>query len=195
MSIFEPLIGRVRAVGSMHPLVSISEPSDGPTNFPGTYFCVDGDDTTVEIASAIARDLGGSPFSIDPEKRALYHAAAVMASGNLVALLDAASRMMTSAGVVPELSKQILGPLVDSTLRNLRRRRSADALTGTFARADVNTFDEHIKSIDDYGGRELLEIYLALGEWSLMLSRTRGGNEELFDEMAGRISMAKNMLK
>src|SRR5205085_5709383 len=106
----------LRAVGcsvaSMHPLVSVSDPSLGPERFAGAFFCVEGDPKAAALGQEIAIALGGRPFSIDTKFKTLYHAAAVTACGHLVALFDAAVEMMGKTGLSPEKAKEILLPLV-----------------------------------------------------------------------------------
>ena len=120
-------------VGSIHPLVSISNPESGPKRFPGAFFCIEGDAEAVASAEQIVADLGGRSFTLDTKFKTLYHAAAVTACGHVVALFDAAVEMMSKTGLSPEKSKEVLVPLVTSTIQNLSEQTTAAALTGTFA--------------------------------------------------------------
>jgi len=47
------------AVGSIHPLVSISDATLGPERFRGSYFCVEGDAEAAALGEVIVSDLGG----------------------------------------------------------------------------------------------------------------------------------------
>jgi predicted short-subunit dehydrogenase-like oxidoreductase (DUF2520 family) len=182
-------------LGSLHPLVSISSPELGPVRFHGAFFCVEGDSQAVEIGKKIATDLGGRPFSVATEFKTLYHASAVTACGHLVALFDAAVEMMTRCGLDESESKQILLPLVKSTVNNLGLQSTAEALTGTFARADIETFTRHLTALNQYGSDELLEIYLLLGERSLELAAKQGVSRERIDSMRTKVTIAKSKLK
>ena len=62
--------------GSLHPLVSVSESRAGAKALHGAFFCLEGDKAALKLAGKIVRDLGGTSFSIRPENKALYHAAA-----------------------------------------------------------------------------------------------------------------------
>jgi predicted short-subunit dehydrogenase-like oxidoreductase (DUF2520 family) len=181
--------------GSLHPLVSISDATSGPERFAGSYFCVEGETDAVDMAKTIVADLGGIPFLIDTKFKTLYHASAVTACGHLVALFDAAVEMMTKCGVSGTESKKILLPLVKSTVTNLAERETADALTGTFARADIDTFVEHLKTLNTNVSDQLLEIYLLLGERSLELAAKRGVNSQKIDTMRAKVSIAKSKVK
>ena len=194
-SVLEPLREGGNLIGSLHPLVSISKPELGPERFSGAYMCVEGDAGAVEIGREIVKDLGGKPFCIETKFKTLYHAAAVTACGHLVALFDAAVEMMTDCGLTPEQSTEILLPLVGSTVANLSHQSTAEALTGTFARADSETFTRHISALNETGSDELLEIYLLLGERSLELAAKAGVSPERIERMRSKVAVAKSKLK
>lgn len=182
-------------IGSIHPLVSISRPDLGPSRFPGAYFCVEGDPDAVPIAERIVSDLGGISFTIATQYKTLYHAAAVMACGHLVALFDSAVEVLSICGLSSEDSKKVLLPLVASTVENLGQQSTSSALTGTFGRADIDTFSRHLNTLNENVSDELLEIYLLLGERSLELASVEGVNPERIDKLRARMSVAKSKLK
>lgn len=165
-------------VASFHPLVSFSDSIGGTKNFKDAYICIEGDSEAVLIAQQIADDLGGNPFSIEPKYKALYHASAVTACGHLVALLSAAIEMLAKCGLEKQQAQEILLPLVKSTVTNLSTQTPAEALTGTFARGDVQTLQEHLKTLRENVSDEMLEIYLLLGIQSLELARQNGVSED-----------------
>lgn len=183
------------ATGSLHPLVSISRAESGHERFRNSYFCVEGDTRAVEIGREIVLDLGGRPFSIETKFKTLYHAAAVTACGHLVALFDASVEMMTKAGLSAEDAKTILMPLVTSTVENLNEQTTAAALTGTFARADIETFTRHLTALNQNVDEDLLEIYLLLGERSLELAAKQGVSAERIETLRTKVSIAKSKLK
>lgn len=181
--------------GSIHPLVSVSSPELGPERFRGAYFCVEGEPEAVALGKQIVADLGGKPFAIDTKFKTLYHASAVTACGHLVALFDAAVEMMTKVGLSDADAKEILLPLVTSTVQNLGEQTTAAALTGTFARADIETFTRHLGALNQYVSDDLLEIYLLLGERSLELAAKQGVSPERIDTLRTKVSIAKSKLK
>ena len=194
-SVLDELKSAGCTTGSMHPLVSVSTSELGPSRFMDSYFCVEGDPAAVSIAEQIVADLGGRAFSIDTKFKTLYHASAVTACGHLVALFDAAVEMMTKCGLSAGDAKKILLPLVKSTVQNLGEQSTAAALTGTFARADIETFTGHLTALNEYVSDELLEIYLLLGERSLELAAKQGVSPERIDSLRTKVSIAKSKLK
>jgi predicted short-subunit dehydrogenase-like oxidoreductase (DUF2520 family) len=169
--------------GSMHPLVSISEPQAGAGALRNAYYCVEGDPVAMRFARMIVRDLNGTAFTIKPESKALYHAAAVMASPHLVALFDLASQMLVACGLNEKRAREILLPLVESTLKNLKTTDPKRALTGTFARGDLTTVKRHLKALSTKQLAEAREIYKLLGLHSLQLAAKSGLNPKLVNQI------------
>jgi predicted short-subunit dehydrogenase-like oxidoreductase (DUF2520 family) len=186
--VLSPLTKAGFPTGSMHPLVSVSDSVAGADALHGAFYCIEGDSVALRFAKSIVRDLNGTSFTIKPESKALYHAAAVMASPHLVALFDLASEMLVACGLNEKRARQILLPLVESTLNNLKTRKPKKALTGTFARGDLATVQRHLKAISTKQLAEALEIYKLLGLHSLQLAAKSGLNPKL-------ASQIKNALK
>lgn len=157
--------------GSIHPLVSISEPVSGAEALRGAFYCLEGTGKAKAVAERIVRDLGGHSFSIKPQNKALYHAAAVMASPHVTALFDLATEMLAACGLSRNKAQKILVPLLESTVKNLKTSNSQRALTGTFARGDVATVRRHLAALSRKEFAEALEVYKLLGLHSLQLAR------------------------
>ena len=182
-------------IGSIHPLVSISDAQTGADRFGNAYFCVEGDREAVRRAEKIVAKLGGKSFSIETEYKALYHASAVTASGHLVTLIDVSIETLKKCGLDENQARQTLLPLIESTVDNLERQTTVEALTGTFARADVETLRRHLEILREKVSPEALEIYLQLGARSLALAEAQGASRENLEKMRGQILLAKTNLK
>lgn len=182
-------------VGSFHPLVSISESILGANRFSDVYFCVEGDAEAVLAAEEIVGDLGGKYFAIESKHKALYHASAVTASGHLVALIDVAIEMLSKCGLEANEAKEILLPLIDSTIGNLKEQSTVEALTGTFARADVETFEKHLEILEKNVSHEATDVYLQLAARSVHLAEEQGADMEKLDVIRNKISLAKKNFK
>jgi predicted short-subunit dehydrogenase-like oxidoreductase (DUF2520 family) len=178
--------------GSMHPLVSVSEPRAGALSLHKAFYCVEGERAAVAMARGIVRDLGGQSFSLDSRDKALYHAAAVMASGHMVALLDIAAGMLVRCGLSERRARAVLMPLVRSTVDNLSQSKPSRALTGTFARADTTTVLRHLDTLDAPGLRDALAVYILLGQHSLQLARANGADTAALKEIARALDKAVN---
>jgi predicted short-subunit dehydrogenase-like oxidoreductase (DUF2520 family) len=174
--------------GSMHPLVSISEPVSGAQALRGAFYCLEGTRQAKLVAQSIVRDLGGRSFSIKPESKALYHAAAVMASPHLVALFDLATEMLAACGLNKGNAQKVLLPLLESTVNNLKASDPQKALTGTFARGDVATVRRHLSALSGKDLTQAREVYKLLGLRSVQLAKGAGSDPD-------RISKITELLK
>jgi predicted short-subunit dehydrogenase-like oxidoreductase (DUF2520 family) len=162
-----PLRERGWHTGSIHPLISISDAPEDIAALEGAFWSVEGDRTALRIGKTIALDLGGKSFSIRSEDKPLYHAAAVMSAGNVVALFDVALEMLVQCGLTRQEARNVLLPLIASTVRNLETKDPVDALTGTFARGDVETVKLHLAALKE--NKVALDLYRLLGQRSLEL--------------------------
>jgi len=125
---------------SIHPLASIPDERIGAERLTdGCSFAVDGDPLAEELVGA----LGGRAFRVRPEDRVRYHAAAVIASNHLVALLGQVERVAAEVGVPLDAYLD----LVSQTLDNVRRLGPGAALTGPVARGDWATVYRHLLAV------------------------------------------------
>lgn len=165
--------------GALHPLQTVSGPEQGVRDLPGAAFAICGSDAAEEWGAWLARRAGGVPIRIDPERRACYHAAAVMASNYLVGLVDAASTLMQQAGLSAEEALRALGPLARASLENALRAGPAEALTGPIARGDAATIRMHLRALPG----PLQGLYRAAGLQVLELARGRNLTPEAVREI------------
>lgn len=172
--VLSPLANRGFETGSLHPLASITEPAAGAQSLRGAFFCVEGSNKAKALAKAIVRDLGGSSFTIKPESKALYHAAALTASPQLTALFDVALELLAQCGLSRKQAQEIFMPLLESTVNNLRTATPHQALTGTFARGDAATVKRHLEALSGQQLADVLQIYKLLGAHSLELAKKNG---------------------
>ncbi len=140
---------------SMHPLMTVSGPD---ARFAGAGAAIDGDtERALLLADGLARALGMRPVRVTEPDRAVYHAAASMASNFLVTLEAAAERLAALAGV----DRELLVPLVRSTVDNWAELGPERALTGPVARGDWGTVRRQREAIEA-GAAELLPLFDAM---------------------------------
>jgi predicted short-subunit dehydrogenase-like oxidoreductase (DUF2520 family) len=176
--VLAPLRKRGWSTGSIHPLISVS---GSTTALDGAFWSIEGDKTALRVGKTIVRDLGGKSFSIRSEDKPLYHAAAVMSAGNVVALFDVALEMLVQCGLNRKTARSILLPLLASTVHNLETKDPAAALTGTFARGDIETVKRHLKALKT--NKDALELYRLLGKRSLKLTKDHPQITQLLDSV------------
>jgi predicted short-subunit dehydrogenase-like oxidoreductase (DUF2520 family) len=147
------------AVGSMHPLQTFSGVGVPPLD--GKVFAIEGDTPAVRMARQIARALGAVPVHIEGSKKPLYHAAGALAAGNVLALLEAATRLMTAAGMKRREAVRALLPLTRQVLENFERLGPRAAWTGPLSRGDYGVVAAHMEAMKDLPP-EFAETYEAV---------------------------------
>lgn len=160
------------AIGSLHPLVSIAEAGSNPEIFRDVHFCVEGDASAVRLARILVKQLGGRSFTIKPKSKPLYHAAAVMTAGHVVALFDLAMLMLRECGLSAREAHRVLSPLLRSTATNLEKNSPSRALTGPYARGDIETARKHLAALQASRLDDANEVYKKLARHSLALGKT-----------------------
>jgi predicted short-subunit dehydrogenase-like oxidoreductase (DUF2520 family) len=190
-TILAPLAERGWQIGSIHPLVAVSDPVSGAKALRGAFWCIEGDKKAIRLARTMVHDLEGQSFSISAKQKPLYHAAAVMASGNLVALFDVALEMLAHCGLKAKEAQRVLLPLVESTVRNLSISQPAQALTGTFARGDLATVQRHLKALSTRALVEPLQLYRLLGHRAVSLAKKNGADPGVLKQITEALDRDK----
>jgi predicted short-subunit dehydrogenase-like oxidoreductase (DUF2520 family) len=147
------------AVGSMHPLQTFS--GVGVPPLEGRVFAVEGDVIAVRAARQVAKALGGSPVHITGEKKILYHAAAALAAGHVLALVEAATQLLVSLGMKRREAARALLPLTRQVLDNFERVGPRAAWTGPLARGDYKIVEAHRRALHD-SQEEIAQAYETL---------------------------------
>lgn len=135
------VLAPVRACGaciaSVHPMRSFADPATAVLAFAGTVCASEGDDAALAVLGPLFDAIGARPIGIAPTRKLLYHAGAVMACNQLVALMEGALRCLAAAGLPRDAAWSALRPLVDGTLGAIDLHGTAAALTGPLARGDL----------------------------------------------------------
>lgn len=126
---------------AVHPLVALPDAEVGAARLAGAWFAVAGD----PLAQRVAADLGGRWFEVADADRAAYHAAAVVASNHLVALMGQVERIAAGIGVPGAAYVD----LARGALDDVAALGPAAALTGPAARGDWSTVARHLVAIDE----------------------------------------------
>ncbi|MFN3216983.1 MAG: DUF2520 domain-containing protein [Acidimicrobiales bacterium] len=129
-----------RRRAAAHPLMSLPDAEVGAERLrSGGWFAVAGDAIAQEIVDA----LGGRALEVADADRAVYHAAACVASNHVVALLGQVERLAAAIGVPAEAYLALTRASVD----NVERLGAKAALTGPAARGDDETIARHLDAL------------------------------------------------
>ena len=171
--ILSPLRDLGASVGSIHPLQSFS--GVGAPDLEGRLFAIEGDAGAARIARSVARTLGGQVMLLDSSAKPLYHAAASLAAGLLLAELEAAVQIFVSLGMKRREALRALLPLTRQVLENQERIGPRAAWTGPLARGDFQVVKAHEEALRGQHA-EYLATYQALNRLAArVLSRDPEG--------------------
>lgn len=164
--------GKVRGLGTLHPLIAVTDAPGTLENLADAYFGVEGDQPATRAAEKLIALMGGHALRLAPENMALYHTAAVVASNYVVALADVARSLLVSAGVPDRDALPALLPLMTSAVRNLVEVGLPSAMTGPVVRGDVASVERHIGALEARAP-EWLDLYRRLGREVLRVAGQR----------------------
>ncbi len=151
-------------LGSFHPLQTFARYN---TSFKNIYIAIDGNKKVQNLAKSLANMLGAQTIAIPSQDRALYHAAACIASNHLVTLLAVVEQIFTNWSDDKDAAKNIFLPLVQASIKNFSQLESKNALTGPIARGDNITIKKHLAVLPD----DLLDFYKIMSLQTLKLAK------------------------
>lgn len=173
VEVLEPARAAGSQIGAFHPLVAFAETERAVAALHGATVAIEGDEQLATLLAEMAETIGATPVRLAPGSKAAYHAAAVLAAGGFVALLDAIAELGRTAGLDEAGSLAVYGPLIEGTLDNARALGIRSALTGPMTRGDVGTLAAHLDALRTHAP-DVLELYVAAARREVALARGRG---------------------
>lgn len=167
---------------AIHPAMTFTGSDEDISRLPDTCFGITvNDEIGYVIAQSLVWEIGGEPFRVSEDGRALYHAALAHVGNHLVTVVADALEALRAAlhergaplrdqaaaadevglvGDPPEgIAERILGPLARAALENTLQRGQA-ALTGPVARGDAAAVAGHLEALAEVDA-ELAQAYRA----------------------------------
>jgi predicted short-subunit dehydrogenase-like oxidoreductase (DUF2520 family) len=154
--------------GSLHPVLACPTPERTAVLLANSAtFALEGDAAAIALLRPMVDALGGKSFELDANQKPHYHAAAVMASNLVMALLDLTLAELEAAGAsaaAPALLEMAARAVAEAQALGVRQ-----ALTGPVLRGDVQTVRSHLSALGASG-----MTYRALSRQALVIARERG---------------------
>lgn len=165
------------AIATFHPLQTFTKTSV-PSDFEQIYIDVEGDARALALLQEIAEKLNCNILEIDPSAKPYLHAAAVMASNYMVALMESAGQIARMGGINKEKALRALMPLAQKSMENISAGDNPrDALSGPIARGDVATVKAQLELLNQNPDLEIL--YKQLGKRLVELKKSSTDDEHL----------------
>jgi predicted short-subunit dehydrogenase-like oxidoreductase (DUF2520 family) len=172
LDLLEPARSAGAHVASIHPIQSFADVEGAIRNIPGSTFGITADESLREWSVSFVHALKGVPFFVAEKDKALYHAAACMASNYLTTLMHMVETTYETLGLSRKEAIRAFWPLVRGTLANIESRGAVDALTGPIARGDVGTIEKHLQAFHS-SLPGLLNAYCELGLMTVEMARQK----------------------
>jgi predicted short-subunit dehydrogenase-like oxidoreductase (DUF2520 family) len=190
-AVLAPAMAAGTQIGSFHPLVAFADTERAVAALHGATVAIEGDEQLMDLLGRMAVAVGAVPVRLSPGSKSAYHAAAVLAAGGFVALLDAIAELGRVAGLDEQGSLAIYGPLIEQTLGNARALGVRAALTGPITRGDRGTLESHLQTLREHAPGAL-DLYVAAAEREIALAEGRGAltpeaAEDLRTSLATRV--------
>ncbi|OCG21189.1 MULTISPECIES: Rossmann-like and DUF2520 domain-containing protein [unclassified Gilliamella] len=154
---------------SLHPLYAIYDRFECYTAMSGVSFTLEANESIIPQLKNFFVSLK-NPLAILPaNKKPLYHAACVMLSNQVIALVQLGIDLLDQCELDSEFSEQAWHLLFLENAKNICEVGVIDALTGPVERGDIETIKQHIMAMPV----ELKPIYQQLSAILLNISRTK----------------------
>jgi predicted short-subunit dehydrogenase-like oxidoreductase (DUF2520 family) len=157
---------------ALHPLQSFPDVDTGIERLPGSGIGITaGGEADFEFGVGLALDVGGAPFRLRDDVKALYHSAAVFSANFLVTVQGLAADVLRRSGVDDPLA--LLEPLARTSFDRTFSLGPGAALTGPAARGDAGTIERNLAALSK-DAPDAVQAYVALSAAAAELAVSAG---------------------
>lgn len=167
---------------SVHPLYAISNKYQSYRGIAEAYFAIEGSEAHLGEMKALFAGLGNPVTVIETTSKPLYHAAAVMVSNQIAALIDVGAELLTDCGFARKDAEAALSPLILGNVQAVCQAGPEKALTGPVERCDAATVAGHL----DVLPMPAAEIYRLLSQRLVEIAKRKHPCRD-FDELERKL--------
>ena len=160
---------------SMHPMYAFSDKFHSYEQFHTAYLTLEGDPEAVAVMKPMWEAIGHHVLTLKAEDKIKYHAAAAMASNEMLGLMQASLDLLSECGFSEKDSMALLTPLVQGNIASMREKGCVNALTGPVERGDAQTVRKHLQALE---GSKAGKIYQSLGSTMVELAKRRNPDRD-----------------
>lgn len=159
---------------SIHPLFPVSDKWASYKELGLAFFCVEGTGP-LDFWVKTLESLGTRVQEVSGEAKVKYHAACVLSSNLVCALVDTSLNLLQDCGFTESGAREALAPLALSNMKHLLEDGPVQALTGPVERGDGDTVRKHLSVLGD--GPEAA-LYRAASEVLVFIAECKNPNRE-----------------
>lgn len=160
---------------SMHPMYAFSDKFHSYEQFHTAYLTLEGDPEAVAVMKPMWEAIGHHVLTLKAEDKIKYHAAAAMASNEMLGLMQASLDILSECGFSEKDSMALLTPLVQGNIASMLEKGCVNALTGPVERGDAQTVRKHLQALE---GSKAGKIYQRLGSTMVELAKRRNPDRD-----------------
>ena len=160
---------------SMHPMYAFSDKFHSYEQFHTAYLTLEGDPEAVAVMKPMWEAIGHHVLTLKAEDKIKYHAAAAMASNEMLGLMQASLDILSECGFSEKDSMALLTPLVQGNIASMLEKGCVNALTGPVERGDTQTVRQHLQALE---GSKAGKIYQSLGSTMVELAKRRNPDRD-----------------
>ena len=168
---------------SIHPMFAFSDKYNSYNDLNKAFFTIEGPLEKMDLMKDLILGLGNKIKVISADNKAKYHAASVIASNHVIALVQAAVEELKECGFKEEDALEALYPLIFNNIKNIGASGIINSLTGPIERADAETIKNHLKCLSEENG----ELYKLLSRKLIRIAKKKNKdrNYRQIEEMIG----------
>ena len=133
---------------SIHPLLAVSDRYHSYQDLPKALFTIEGNAKKMPVVEEILHKCGIKTQVISSEIKSRYHAAAVMSSNLIIALISSAQDELKKCGFSDENINMAIEPLIRGNIDNTLMHGTIRSLTGPVERNDIKTVRRHLNTLE-----------------------------------------------
>lgn len=160
---------------SMHPMYAFSDKFHSYEQFHTAYLTLEGDPEAVAVMKPMWEAIGHHVLTLKAKDKIKYHAAAAMASNEMLGLMQASLDILSECGFSEKDSMALLTPLVQGNIASMLEKGCVNALTGPVERGDAQTVRKHLQALE---GSKAGKIYQSLGSTMVELAKRRNPDRD-----------------
>lgn len=176
-TLMKALTDRGATTCSLHPMLSFADMDNALTRLRETPLTLEGQGMLKHDFHMLLENAGLTINEIQTHQKGLYHGAACMVSGYLVALMDVGAECLREAGFSQKVALDLMKPLATATLQNYFVHDATGALSGPIARGDLGTISSHLQALTQQDA-VIERIYRILGLRTVDIARRQDRLDE-----------------
>lgn len=156
---------------SVHPLFAVPSKTETYRELRKAFFAIEGDAAHLSEMVRLIEAEGNLVQVIDANEKVRYHAAAVLASNQVIALYQRACDELVRCGFSLENAERALAPLFLGNAEHVASDGCVASLTGPAERGDMGTIQKHLDCLDG----TTREVYSLLNDTLLDIADRKHG--------------------